>query len=341
MNIFWWTLISTQLTILSVTLYLHRSQAHRSVEYHPALEHLFRVWLWITTGVSTSEWTAVHRKHHAKCETAEDPHSPHTRGIGTVFFKGYWLYKAEANNKETLARYGKGTPDDWLENKLYRPHALLGIGLCFALNIAMFGVWGILSWGIQMIWIPLWAAGVINGLGHWWGYRNYDTKDKSTNLIPWGFWIGGEELHNNHHGHSNSAKFSHRPWEFDIGWLVIRILMVLRLAKVHKAVASLRWISEKQECDLKTVEALVLHRAAVLQQYTRRVVQGTKDAAHAEHILHMRERLELMWKSSVKTAEERVQELQQWCNEAKTSGIAALEEFALRLARMQLQPVRI
>lgn len=338
MNIFWWTLISTQLTILSVTLYLHRGQAHRAIEYQSALNYLFRTWLWISTGISTSEWTAVHRKHHAKCETVDDPHSPHTKGIANVFFRGFWLYRAEAKNLDTLERFGKGTPNDWLERKLYRPHSLLGIGLCLALNIALFGAWGVASWAVQMIWIPLWAAGVINGLGHWWGYRNYDSPDKSTNLIPWGFWIGGEELHNNHHGHATSAKFSHRPWEFDIGWLVIRILMVFRLAKVKRVVPALRWMSEKQECDLKSLEAIILHRSAILQQYSKKVIKRTLGTPHAEHVHRMRERLEAIWKSSLKTTDEMVLELQQWCKEARESGIQFLEEFASRLPKIQLHP---
>ena len=184
MNIVWWTLLSTQLTIFSVTLFLHRSQAHRAVDFHPVLNHLFRGWLWLTTGISTSEWVAIHRKHHAKCETDDDPHSPHAKGILNVFFLGAYLYRKEAKNMETLSKYGKGTPNDWLERKVYRSHTVIGLGLCLALNLALFGVWGLLSWGIQMIWIPLWAAGVINGLGHWWGYRNYESPDKSTNLVP-------------------------------------------------------------------------------------------------------------------------------------------------------------
>lgn len=340
MNIVLWTLIATQLTILSVTLYLHRSQAHRSVDFHPVLNHFFRAWLWLTTGISTSEWTAVHRKHHAKCETDPDPHSPHTKGIWTVFFQGALLYRQEAKNPETLERYSKGTPNDWLENKLYRPHALLGIGLCLALNLAMFGAWGVLSWGIQMIWIPLWAAGVINGLGHWWGYRNYESPDKSTNLTPWGFWIGGEELHNNHHGHATSAKFSHRPWEFDIGWMAIRILMAFNLAKVKHVVPSLGWAHGKEVCDLHTLEAVIAHRYAVLRQYSRKVMARTKTAAEAAHAEHMRERLEAIWKSSMKTSEELVQELQQWCREARESGMHILDDFAKRLATMQLKPTR-
>ncbi len=341
MNIVWWTLLSTQLTIFSVTLFLHRSQAHRAVDFHPVLNHLFRGWLWLTTGISTSEWVAIHRKHHAKCETSDDPHSPHAKGILNVFFLGAYLYRKEAKNMETLSKYGKGTPNDWLENNVYRRHTVIGLGFCLALNLALFGVWGLLSWGIQMIWIPLWAAGVINGLGHWWGYRNYESPDKSTNLVPWGLWIGGEELHNNHHGHATSAKFSHRPWEFDIGWMAIRILMVVKLAKVKHVVPSLGWAHGKLECDLHTLEAVIAHRYAVLRQYSRKVMARTKTAAEAAHVEQMRERLEAIWKSSMKTSEELLLELQQWCREARASGIHMLDEFAQLLATMQLKHAKV
>ena len=266
-----WILCAVQFTIFAVTLYLHRSQSHRAVEFHPALAHLFRAWLWFATGISTSEWTAIHRKHHAKCETYDDPHSPHTKGILTVFFKGAILYRQEAKNPETLEKYGKGTPNDWLERNVYRPHTVIGIMLCLALNLALFGAWGLLSWGLQMIWIPLWAAGVINGLGHWWGYRNYQSPDKSTNLLPWGLWIGGEELHNNHHGHPTSAKFSHRPWEIDIGWGAIVILRALGLAKVKHVLPALHLKTTKTVCDSATLEAVIAHRYAVMHQYTKMV----------------------------------------------------------------------
>lgn len=341
MNIVWWTLIATQLTILSVTLYLHRSQAHRAVEFPKALNHLFRGWLWFTTGISTSEWVAVHRKHHAKCETDADPHSPHTKGIMNVFFGGFWLYRKEAKSPETLAKYAKGTPNDWLELHLYRPHTMLGIGLCLALNVGLFGLWGFASWAVQMIWIPLWAAGVINGLGHWWGYRNYESPDKSTNLIPWGFWIGGEELHNNHHGHAASAKFAHRPWEFDIGWVAICILRFFKLANVRHVAPSLYWARHKQECDLHTLEAVMAHRYAVLRRYSRKVIARTKTSAEAAHVEHMRQRLEAIWKSSMKTTDELVAELQAWCREARDSGIHMLDEFAKHLATMQLRPIQV
>ena len=338
MNIFWWTLISTQLTIFSVTLFLHRSQAHRSVHFHPGLNHFFRAWLWLTTGISTSEWTAVHRKHHAKCETESDPHSPHTKGIFNVLFRGAWLYREESKNAKTLEKYGKGTPDDWLERQVYRPNPGWGIVLWLALNVSIFGAWGFLSWGIQMIWIPLWAAGVVNGLGHWWGYRNYESPDRSTNIVPWGIWIGGEELHNNHHGHATSAKFSHRLWEFDIGWAAIVLLKTLGLADVKHVVPSISRVHGKIECDLRTLEAVIAHRYAVLRQYSLNVIACTKDHAEAVRVEQMRERLESIWRSSMKSSDELLMDLQQWCREARASGIHLLDEFAKHLVTMQIHP---
>ncbi|HEX7028098.1 MAG TPA: fatty acid desaturase, partial [Gammaproteobacteria bacterium] len=236
----WWgyvlvTLVMVQITIAAVTLYLHRSQAHVALDLHPVLQHFFRMWLWIATGMSTRQWVAVHRKHHAKCETEQDPHSPRIYGIRKVFFQGAELYRKEAANRETLERYTHGTPDDWLENKLYAgswPN--FGIYIMMAIDLLLFGPIGLTIWAIQMIWIPLHAAGGINGIGHYWGYRNYETTDDSTNMWPWAVWIGGEELHNNHHSYPSSAKFSIKPWEFDIGWFYIRILETLGLAKVKK-----------------------------------------------------------------------------------------------------------
>ena len=226
-------LIATHLTILSVTLYLHRSQSHRSVKFHPAVEHFFRFWLWLTTGMVTREWVAIHRKHHQASDTPADPHSPKIYGIWRVLFGGAFLYVKAKQDRDMVNTLSVGTPADWLELHLYSARPALGISLLFVLNALMFGWWGILVWGIQMIWIPFWAAGVINGLAHWWGYRNYDVKDTSRNLIPWGIWIGGEELHNNHHGDGASAKFSKKSWEFDIGWMYIRILSALKLAQVR------------------------------------------------------------------------------------------------------------
>jgi len=223
-----------QITIACVTLYLHRSQAHRAVTFHPAVAHAMRFWLWLTTGMVTAEWVAVHRRHHQKSDQPGDPHSPQVYGIWTVLFKGAVLYKQAARDRAMIAQLSTGTPDDWIERNLYRPHSALGIMLLLIIDLCLFGAWGFVVWGVQMIWIPFFAAGIINGLAHFWGYRNYDVKDTSKNLIPWGFWIGGEELHNNHHGDGASAKFSKKWWEFDIGWVYICILRSLGLAKVRQ-----------------------------------------------------------------------------------------------------------
>jgi stearoyl-CoA desaturase (delta-9 desaturase) len=225
-------LIATHITIVAVTLFLHRSQAHRSVQFHPAVAHFFRFWLWLTTGMVTKQWVAVHRKHHRFSDESGDPHSPHVYGIKQVFFKGAFLYHAASKDKVMVDAYGVGTPADWIEHNLYSAHSRLGIGILFLFNIIVFGWVGAIIWGIQMIWIPLWAAGVVNGVGHWWGYRNGETKDRSRNIVPWGIVIGGEELHNNHHLDPASARLSRRWWEFDIGWMYIRLLSVLRLATV-------------------------------------------------------------------------------------------------------------
>jgi stearoyl-CoA desaturase (Delta-9 desaturase) len=225
-------LIATHITIVAVTLFLHRSQAHRSVQFHPAVAHFFRFWLWLTTGMVTKQWVAVHRKHHRFSDDPGDPHSPHVYGIKQVFFKGAMLYHEASKDKVMVNTYGVGTPADWIEHNLYSAHSRLGIGILFLFNIIVFGWIGAIIWGIQMLWIPFWAAGVVNGIGHWWGYRNGETKDHSRNIVPWGIVIGGEELHNNHHLDPASAQLSRRWFEFDIGWMYIRLLSVLRLATV-------------------------------------------------------------------------------------------------------------
>jgi stearoyl-CoA desaturase (delta-9 desaturase) len=333
-----WIIFSTQLTILSVTLYLHRSQAHRSVDFHNSINHIFRFWLWLTTGITTQQWTAIHRKHHAKCETHDDPHSPHTKGIWRVLLKGWILYRQEATNSDTIERYGKGTPNDWIEKNIYAKYPSTGLLFCFILNVALFQWWGILSWAIQMVWIPLWAAGVINGLAHWVGYRNHASPDKSTNLIPWGFWIGGEELHNNHHGNAKSAKFSHQPWEFDLGWQVIRGLSALKLAKVKYQVTPVRW-KQSTACTYQTLEALIEHRYSILQQYTKEVLKPIRKYQMQEHpkVLEMRERLEKIWKTTNKSKEDLLHDLQMWCNEAIESGIKFLVDFAKRIQGLYLE----
>ncbi len=228
-----YTLIVTHITIACVTLYLHRSQAHRAVTFHPAVTHFMRFWLWLTTGMITREWVAVHRRHHQASDTPGDPHSPQVYGIWRVLFGGAFLYVRAKQNRDMVDSLGRGTPADWMERHVYSARPLLGISVLLLLNVLMFGWWGLLIWGVQMIWIPFWAAGVINGLAHWWGYRNTNTADTSRNLLPWAVWIGGEELHNNHHANGASAKFSQRRWEFDIGWMYIRLLQTLHLATVR------------------------------------------------------------------------------------------------------------
>jgi stearoyl-CoA desaturase (delta-9 desaturase) len=227
------TLVMTHITIACVTLYLHRSQAHRSVEFNPAIAHFMRFWLWLTTGMVTKQWVAIHRRHHRSSDLPGDPHSPHVFGIGRVFFKGAGLYHSASKDTAMIQQYGVGTPDDWVERNIYSAHSRLGIVLMLLIDLTLFGLWGWIVWGIQMLWIPFWAAGVINGIGHWWGYRNGETKDHSRNISPWGIVIGGEELHNNHHLAPASARLSKTWWEFDIGWMYITVLRLLGLAKLR------------------------------------------------------------------------------------------------------------
>ena len=273
----WWgyvlaTLGLTHITIVSVTLYLHRAQAHRALDLHPAVSHFFRFWLWITTGMVTKEWVAIHRKHHAKVETPEDPHSPHVVGIGKVMREGVELYRAAAADQSIMEKYGKGTPDDWLERHVYGKYHILGVSLLLITYVALFGPIGLTMWAVHMLWIPFWAAGVINGLGHYWGYRNFEPHDGSTNVSPVGILIGGEELHNNHHAFPSSAKFSMKRWEFDIGWMYIRILSALGLATVRRVAPQPAFDSEKKQIDLDTVRAIVAARMHVLAQYASQVM---------------------------------------------------------------------
>lgn len=268
------TLVLTHLTIVSVTVYLHRYSAHRSLELHPALKHAFRFWLWLSTAMNTREWTAIHRKHHAKCETADDPHSPVHKGLATVVRRGAELYKAEASNAETLRIYGKNCPDDWIERKLYsNPHTRnLGVVLMLLIDIALFGALGLTVWAIQMVWIPFWAAGVVNGLGHAVGYRNFECRDAATNLVPWGIVIGGEELHNNHHTYPNSAKLSVKRWEFDMGWAWIKLFTWLRLAKVNRIAPIAHRIEGKGQLDMDTAMAILNNRFQIMAQYRKQVI---------------------------------------------------------------------
>src|SRR5262245_22874593 len=282
----WWgyvvyTLIVTHITIASVTIFLHRCQAHRALDLHPAVSHFFRFWLWLTTGMITKNWTAIHRKHHARCETEEDPHSPQIVGIRKVLWEGAELYRKEGRNKETLEKYGAGTPDDWLERNIYAPHDRWGFSLMLGVNFVLFGFIGITIFAIQMLWIPFLAAGVINGLGHWWGYRNFQPEDASTNIVPWGVLIGGEELHNNHHAYPTSARFSSRWYEFDIGWHYIRLMEVLGLAQVKKVAPPLKLDIGKTHCDLETVQAVITHRYDVVARYARSLQHTCADEIQA------------------------------------------------------------
>ena len=272
----WWqvllfTLAVTHVTIASVTIFLHRAQAHRALDLHALPSHFFRFWLWLTTGMVTKEWVAIHRKHHAKCETEDDPHSPVTRGIRTVLLRGSELYRAEAKVGETLAKYGHNTPDDWIERNLYTRFSWQGVGLMLIVNLLLFGAIGATVWAVQMLWIPITAAGIINGIGHYWGYRNFEATDASTNISPWGIVIGGEELHNNHHTYPTSAKLSVKPYEFDIGWAYIRALEALGLATVRKTPPQLRLGEVKPVADGKTLEALIANRYEVMARYAQAV----------------------------------------------------------------------
>jgi stearoyl-CoA desaturase (delta-9 desaturase) len=274
----WWqillfTLVTTHITIAAVTIFLHRAQAHRALELHAIPSHFFRFWLWLTTGMVTKEWVAIHRKHHAKCETEDDPHSPVTRGIRTVLLQGSELYRAEAANADTLAKFGHNTPDDWIERHLYSGHAVLGVSLLMVIDLALFGAIGATVWAVQMLWIPVTAAGIINGIGHYWGYRNFEAPDASTNVVPWGVIIGGEELHNNHHTYPTSAKLSVKPFEFDIGWAYIRVLQALGLAYVRKTPPRLELGTVRVQADSRTLEALIANRYEVMAQYAKQVRQ--------------------------------------------------------------------
>jgi stearoyl-CoA desaturase (delta-9 desaturase) len=273
----WWgallvALGLTHVTIAAVTIFLHRHQAHRALDLHPLASHFFRFWLWLTTGTITREWAAVHRKHHARCETAEDPHSPQIHGLWKVLSDGWGLYRIACRKRDDVEKYGHGTPNDWLEQHLYTPHNTVGIFIMLALDLVLFGLAGLAIWAVQMIWIPLFAAGVINGVGHFWGYRNFETPDASTNIVPWGILIGGEELHNNHHTFGTSARLSYHWYELDIGWVYIRMLEMLRLAHVRKLAPRLRRGSEECPLDLERLQAIIANRYALAAHFARELV---------------------------------------------------------------------
>lgn len=372
-------LVVTQLTILTVTLYLHRSQTHRGVDFHPVLAHFFRFWGWLTTGMVTREWVAVHRKHHAKVETAEDPHSPMIYGINKVFWDGVSLYRDACGNKQDMAQYGRGTPDDWVEHHVYGAHPYWGPTLMLIISMALFGVIGAALWAVQMIWIPFWAAGFVNGIGHWAGYRNFESADTSRNLIPWGFWIGGEELHNNHHAFPSSAKFALRKWEFDIGWATICALRAVGLAKVLRVAPTLDVRPNVRLPDADTLKAVLTHRFQAMTDYYRGVIVPTlaDEAQRAgdnvksmprrmrraladggrwldgegrdrlQAVLARRPTLKTVWEFRARLsalmeqrgADQALKGLQQWISEAEASGIRALQDFAQRLKGYSVAPV--
>lgn len=265
-------LLMTHITIMGVTLFLHRCQTHRGIDMHPALAHVFRLWLWLTTGMETRQWVAIHRKHHARCETEDDPHSPKFFGIKKLLLEGAELYRAEAKNEKTIEQYGKGTPDDWIERNVYRPYSARGIFIMLALDLVLFGIPGITIWALQMIWIPFFAAGVVNGIGHYWGYRNFEVPDESRNIFPLAFFLGGEELHNNHHTYGTSAKFSMKWWEFDLGWMYIQIFRLFGLVKVKHMPPKPVVVQGKTQIDKDTIVALVRNRFQVMSRYTQDVL---------------------------------------------------------------------
>ena len=374
----WWAallvaLALTHITIAAVTIFLHRQQSHHALELGALPSHFFRFWLWLTTGMITKEWVAIHRKHHAKCETSEDPHSPRVLGLPRVLFGGVFLYVRESRKRETIARYGHGTPADWLERHIYTPLHKLGIVLMLAIDLALFGpLFGALVWALQMLWIPFWAAGVINGVGHYWGYRSFACADASTNIVPWGILIGGEELHNNHHAYVGSAKLANKWFEFDIGWFYIRILAALRLARVKKVAPPLH-LAARPGIDLETLHAVITHRYEVLARFIKsmqrvaadecarmkidaregrqlkRLLQHKRDAlpllqrealgkllarsVQLAKIYAMGAELEALWARSSASRAQLLEQFRDWTRRAESSGIRQLEEFSRRLQR--------
>jgi len=332
----WWGYVAvalglTHITIVAVTVFLHRHQTHHALDLHPVASHFFRLWLWLTTGMATREWVAVHRKHHARCETKDDPHSPKILGINRVLWGGVFLYVKESAKPETIERYGQGTPDDWLERNLYSRFVLLGLTLTGVADVILFGlVPGVLIFVTQIAWIPFWAAGVINGVGHWFGYRNWSTDDVSTNMAPWGLFIGGEELHNNHHAYPTSAKFSNRWFEFDLGWLYVRLFSALGLARIKHLAPVPHFVAAKPLADLQTLQSVILHRYHVLAHYAKTVEQVTEHGVR--HTVHaMRDELASLWGRSMESSEQLVERLRQWCRRAEASGIAPLVQFSHRI----------
>ena len=378
-DIAWWQIVlfalaMTHVTMISVTVFLHRHQAHRALDLHPIASHFFRLWLWMTTGQVTKEWAAIHRKHHAKCEQADDPHSPHVYGIKKVLTQGAELYRVESKNAETMVRYGHGTPDDWIEHNLYTRFSWQGVGLMMIINLYLFGAIGLAVWALQMAWTPIMAAGIINGAAHYWGYRNFETTDASANISPWGIIIAGEELHNNHHTYPTSAKLSVKPYEFDIGWMYITMMQAVGLAKVKKTNPKLAFGDVRPVADEKTLEALISNRYEIMASYAKdmrrafseelevmkarsadaaaikaasrwlhrdaekvpasavsHLVQARAASPVLDKMVTMREELRQMWLNTSHSREHLAAELKDWCHRAEASGIAALEQFSLKL----------
>lgn len=382
----WWGyivagLVLTHITIVSVTVYLHRHQAHRGLDLHPIASHFFRFWLWLTTGMITKAWAAIHRKHHAKCETVDDPHSPQVLGLATVLFEGAELYRKESVNNETLERYGQGTPDDWLENHIYTPHSAKGLYLGLIINFILFGVPGITIWAVQGAWIPLFAAGIINGVGHYFGYRNFECADASRNVVPWGILIGGEELHNNHHTYPTSAKLSVKWWEFDLGWAYICLLSFLGLAKVKRTIPTPAIIKGKSQIDADTLRAIIANRIQILTTYSKSVIfplfkqekkilakqgvwSGIKSALMREDSLvddssrhqlekflaenrvirvvyQLRLQLQEIWDRTSANQKELLDALHAWCQEAEASGIHRVQEFVQYLKGYSIRSAQV
>ena len=373
----WWkivvfTLIVTHITIAAVTIFLHRCQAHRALDLHPIVSHFFRLWLWLTTGMVTKEWAAIHRKHHAKCETVDDPHSPQVLGINTVLSRGAELYKKEAANQETLNKFGHGTPDDWIEHNIYSKFSWQGVAIMLIIDVFLFGAVGLTVWAVQMLWIPITAAGIINGIGHYWGYRNFDNEDASRNIVPWGILIGGEELHNNHHTFATSAKLSNKWYEFDIGWMYIQIMSAVGLATVKKTPPK-PVLSDLRPADQSTLEAIIANRYEIMARYSKtlrnffgnevqhmqvlathlsdartwlakdesRLTEQEKakleelmaSNAQLRKMIEMRRELQAIWGRSNSTKEQLLSQLHAWCQRAEDSGLTSLREFSLRLRR--------
>jgi stearoyl-CoA desaturase (delta-9 desaturase) len=326
-----------------VTIFLHRHQAHRALDLHPIISHFFRFWLWMTTGQATKEWAAIHRKHHARVETAEDPHSPQVHGLKKVLLEGAELYRKEKNNQETLERYGQGTPDDWLERNVYTKHSAAGAVALLITHMTLFGFIGLSIWAIQMAWIPFFAGGVINGVGHFVGYRNFESQDASRNIIPFGIFIGGEELHNNHHTYGTSAKFSVKWWEIDLGWYVIRLLQLFGLAKPKRTPPKATLISGKSNVDIDTLKAVLTHRFQIMADYHKTVItpvfrdeglhskkQG-RSFSKLKMVSQARLTLLNLWAKSTADQNTLLKSLQEWCKRAEESGIEALRSFVTHL----------